>query len=76
MKKNSSENCFKKLKKKADLKMSLLNNFNFVMIHIIHKILVLIQNHVNYLKDNIFEFFCKKYNRLLFSKKDNFLNNI
>ena len=56
--------------------MSLLNNFNFVMIHIIHKILVLIQNHVNYLKDNISEFFYKKYNRLLFSKKDNFLNNI
>ena len=30
-----------------DLRMSLLN-FNFVMIHIIHKILVLIKNHLNY----------------------------
>ena len=48
-----------------DLKISLLN-FNFDMIYIIHKILVLIKNHLNYLKDNIFEFFFKKYNRLLF----------
>ena len=29
-----------------DLRMSLLN-FNFDMIHIIHKILVLIKNHLN-----------------------------
>ena len=35
------------------------------MIHIIHKFLVLIKNHMNYLKDNIFEFFFEKYNRLL-----------
>ena len=46
-----------------DLRISILN-FNFVMIHIIHKILVLIKNHTNYLKDNIFKFFFKKYNRL------------
>ena len=32
-----------------DLKMSLLN-FNFVMIYIIHKMLVLIKNNLNYLK--------------------------
>ena len=32
-----------------DLKMSLLN-FNFSMIH---KILLLLKNHLNYLKDNI-----------------------
>ena len=51
-----------------DLRISLLN-FNFVMIHIFHKILVLIKNHMHYLKDNILEFFFKKYNRLLFSKK-------
>ena len=51
-----------------DLRISLLN-FNFVMIHIIHKILVLIKNHMNYLKDNIFEFFFKKYNRVLFFLK-------
>ena len=48
--------------------MSLLN-FNFVMIFIIHNILVLLKNHLNYLKDNIFECFFKKYNRLIFSKK-------
>ena len=47
-----------------DLRMSLLN-VNFVMIYIIHKILVLIKNNLNYLKDNIFEYFFKKYNRLL-----------
>ena len=44
-------------------------HFNFAMIHIIHKILVLIENHMNYLKDNLFEFFLKKYDRLLFLKK-------
>ena len=47
-----------------DLRMSFLN-FNFVIIWIIHKILVLIKNQMNYLKDNIFECFFKKYNRLL-----------
>ena len=48
-----------------DLKISLLN-FNFVMIYIIHKILVLLKNHLNYLKDSIFECFFKEYNRLSF----------
>ena len=46
--------------------MDLLKEFNFVMIHIIHKILALLKNHLNYLKDNIFECFFKKYNRLIF----------
>ena len=32
-----------------DLRMSVLN-INLVMIHIIHKMLVLIKNHLNYLK--------------------------
>ena len=32
--------------------MSIIN-FNFVMIHIIHKILVLIKNQMNYLQDSI-----------------------
>ena len=36
-----------------DLKMLLLN-FNFDMIYIIHKMLVLLKNHLNYLKDSIF----------------------
>ena len=48
-----------------DLKISLLN-FRFVRIYIIHKMLVLLKNHLNYLKDNIFKCFFKKYNRLLF----------
>ena len=42
----------------------LLLNFNFVMVYIIHKILVLLKNHLAYLKDNIFECFFKKYNGL------------
>ena len=46
-----------------DLK-KLLSNFSFTMIYIIHKILVLIKNHLNFLKDNIFKCFFKKYNRL------------
>ena len=41
-----------------DLRMPLLN-FNFVMIHIIHKILVLIKNHMNFLQDNTFECFLR-----------------
>ena len=38
-----------------DLK-TLLLNFSFIKIYIIHKILVLIKNHLRYLKDNIFEY--------------------
>ena len=37
-----------------DLKISLLN-FNFVIIYIIHKMLVLLKNNLNYLKDSIFK---------------------
>ena len=48
-----------------NLRISLLN-FNFVTIHIIHKNLVLIKNHLNCLKDDISKCFFKKYNRLLF----------
>ena len=54
---------------KIELKMLFLN-FDFVMIYIIHKILVLIKNHLNYLKDNIFEFFFNKYNKLRFFIKN------
>ena len=51
-------------KKWTYLKMSLLN-FNFAVIYIIHKILVLLENNLNYLKDSIFEcFFKEEYNRL------------
>ena len=58
-----------------NLRMSLLN-FNFVMIDIIHRILALIKNHLNYLKDNIFKCFFKKYNKLIFFQKNNFFHNI
>ena len=39
-----------------DLNKSLLN-FSFIMTCTIHRILVLIKNHLNYLKDNIFKCF-------------------
>ena len=48
-----------------DLKKSLLV-FSLIMIYTIHKILVLIKNHLNNLKDNIFECFFKKDQILLF----------
>ena len=41
-------------------------NFNFVMIYIIHKMLVLLKNNLNHLKDSIFKWFFKEYNRPLF----------
>ena len=40
---------YKKMNLLELLKMSLLN-FSFIMIYAIHKILVLIKNHLNYLK--------------------------
>ena len=58
-----------------DLKISLLN-FNFVMIYIIHKILVMLKNHLNYLKDSIFECCFKEFNRLLFFIKKIFSQHI
>ena len=56
-----------------DLKASLLN-FSFIMIYTIHKVLVLIKNHLNYLKDNIFKYFFKEYNIPLFLKKKIFFS--
>ena len=47
-----------------DLKILPLN-FNFFMIYIIHKTLVLIKNNLNCHKDSIFECFFKEYNILL-----------
>ena len=51
-----------------DLTTSLLN-FNFAMIYIIYKILVLIKNRFSYLKHNIFEISFKKHTRLPLFKK-------
>ena len=48
-----------------DLKMSPLN-FSFVIIYIIQKMLVMLRNHLNYLKVIIFKCFLKEYDRLLF----------
>ena len=47
--------------------------FSFAMIYIIHKMLVLLKNHLNYLKDKILECFFIKYNRLLFFLKKLFV---
>ena len=47
-----------------------LLNFNFVMICIILKILLFLENHLNYLKYKISKRFLKKYNRLLFFFKN------
>ena len=47
----------------------LLLNFNFAMIYIIHKLLGLIKNLMNDRRDNIFECFFKKYDRLIFFTK-------
>ena len=46
-----------------DFKKSLFN-FSYIIIYTIHKILVLIKNHLNYLKDKIFECFLKECNIL------------
>ena len=61
---------YEKKKKKKKIKLDLLENrmpllnFDFVMIYIIHKILVLLKNHLIYFKDSIFQCFFKEYNRL------------
>ena len=52
----------------------LLLNFYFAMIYIIHKMLVLLKSYLNYLKQNIFKSFFKKYNRILFFEKKNFFS--
>ena len=46
-----------------DLKLPLLN-VNFVKMYIIHKVLVLLKNLLNYLKDGTFELFFEEYNKL------------
>ena len=48
--------------------MSLLN-FDFLMIYIIHKILVLLKNHLNFLKDNVFECFLRSIINFFFKKR-------
>ena len=54
-----------------DFQISLLN-FSIAMIYIVHKMLVLLRNHLNYLRDNIFDYLFKSYGRFLLSKKKKF----
>ena len=49
-------------------KMSLLD-FNFAMIYTIQKVLALLRNHLNYLKDSIFESFLRSIIDFYFFKK-------
>ena len=58
-----------------DLKLSLLN-FIFVMIYIIHKMLVLLKNHSNYLKDGYFQIFLRSIIGFNFFEKKIFFHNI
>ena len=77
MKKN-----YKKIMKKftknmdllVDLKMSL--NLNFVMICIIHKMLGLTENNLNYLKYSIFKCFLRSIIDFQFFLKKYFFHNI
>ena len=55
--------------------MSLLH-FSFTIMYIIRKMLVLLKNYQNYLKENIFECFSKKHNKLSFFIKNNLFHNI
>ena len=54
-----------------NLRISLL--FNFVMVYLIYKILLLIKNNMNYLKDNLFEFFLRNVIKYLFFRKNIFI---
>ena len=50
MKNNYKKKNYKKMGLMKDLKMSLLS-FSFVMIYIIHKMLLLLKNHPNFLQE-------------------------
>ena len=52
--------------------MDSLKDFNFVMIHIIRKMLVLLKNHLNYFKDNISNDFLRSIIDFHFFKKSIF----
>ena len=49
-------------------------NFNFIMIYIIHKMLILLKKNLNYPKNSIFECFLKEYKRLLVFEKNFFFS--
>ena len=54
--------------KKYIYKKCHFENLKFIMVHRIHKILVLLKYHLKYFKENIFGRFFKKYNILFFKK--------
>ena len=56
-----------------DLKMS-LSNFSYAMVYIIHKMLILIKNHLNYSRDNTFQFFLRSIIDLYFFFKKIFFS--
>ena len=66
----------KNIYKENDKKMDLLKDFNFAMIHIICKMLVLLKNHLHYLKDDIFKHFLRSIINFYFLKKLFFFHNI
>ena len=63
-----------KIIKKIITKMDLLKDFNFVMIHIIRKMVVLLKNHLNYFKNNVFKCFLRSIINFYISKKIVFHN--
>ena len=58
--------------------MNLLKNlnFNFTIIYIIHKTLVLLKNNLSYLRNCIFEYSFKEYKGPSFFKKKGFFHII
>ena len=66
----------KKNYKKIYKKNYLLKDFNFVMIHRIRKMLILLKNHLNHLKDNNFERFLRYIISFYFFKQINIFHNI
>ena len=54
--------------------MGLLKDVNFVMFHIIRKMLLLLRNYLNYLKDDIFE--CFEGSIISFSETIIYIHNI
>ena len=57
------------------MKMPILN-FNLVMIYIIHKMLVLHKNHLNYLKGSIYKYFFRNIIDFFFEKIISFITKL
>ena len=57
------------------MKMPILN-FNLVMIYIIHKMLELLKNHLNYLKGSIYKHFFRNIIDFFFEKIISFITKL